>query len=297
MHQTAVHTGVAPYRPNSLDDGVPLLSTAKEGAYVQSPRPIEGVPVRANPVSFEDHFTQAAMFYRSLTEIEQLHIVEAFTFELGKCYEQGIKERELMVLANVDSDLCAQVAAGLGLPAPSGTPPETPLLSAALSQVVTEPGPIAGRKVGVVAGKGSDLAGIAKLRATLEGHGAKLLVIAPVGGMLGRGSRTEVVERTIATARSIEFDAILVARGTTPTNDIKLVVMLQEAYRHCKLLGAWGDGAQVLAAAGIPSDAAGVVTGDTMVRAFSDQVVRQLGLHRVWDRAVDVMASAVPPSV
>jgi catalase len=73
--------------------------------------------------------------------------------------------------------------------------------------------------------------------------------------------------------------------------------MLQEAYRHCKLLGAWGDGAKVLAAAGIPSDAAGVVTGDTMVRAFSDQVVRQLGLHRVWDRAVDVMASAVPPSV
>jgi catalase len=296
MHQTAVHTGIAPYRPNSLDDGVPLLSTPKEGAYVQSPRAIDGVPVRANPVSFEDHFTQAAMFYRSLTEIEQLHIVEAFTFELGKVYEQAIKERELMVLANVDSDLCAQVAAGLGLPAPSGTPPETPLLSAALSQVVTEPGPISGRKVGVVTDKGSDLAGIAKLRATLDGQGAKLLVIAPVGGMLRRGSRTEVVERTIATTRSVEFDAILVARGTTPTNDIKLVVMLQEAYRHCKVLGAWGDGREVLTAAGIPSDAAGVITGDTMVRAFSDQLVRQLGLHRVWDRAVDVMASAVPPS-
>ncbi len=295
MHQTAVHTGIAPYRPNSLDDGVPLLSTAKEGAYLQSPRPIEGVPVRANPVSFEDHFTQAAMFYRSLTPIEQLHIVEAFTFELGKCYEQGIKERELMVLANVDSDLCAQVAAGLGLPVPTGTPPETPVLSPALSQVVTEPGPITGRKVGVVAGPGSDLAGIAKLRSTLDRHGATLLVIAPVGGTLGRGSRTEVVERTIATTRSIEYDAILVARGA-PAADIKLVVMLQEAFRHCKLLGAWGDGADVLASAGIPSDAAGVVTGDSMVRAFSDQVVSQLGLHRVWDRALDVMASAVPPS-
>jgi catalase len=70
------------------------------------------------------------MFYRSLTPLEQAHIVEAFTFELGKCYEQAIKERELQVLANVDADLCAQVAAGLGLPAPDGSPaPEDALLS------------------------------------------------------------------------------------------------------------------------------------------------------------------------
>ena len=37
-------------------------------------------------------------------------VVEAFTFELGKVNEQGIKERELQVLANVDTDLCEQVA-------------------------------------------------------------------------------------------------------------------------------------------------------------------------------------------
>ena len=81
------------------------------------------------------------MFYRSLTPLEQAHIVEAFTFELGKCYEQAIKERELQVLANVDADLCAQVAAGLGLPAPKGSPRRDVTLSPALSQVVTEPGP------------------------------------------------------------------------------------------------------------------------------------------------------------
>ncbi len=46
------------------------------------------------------------MFYRSLSEVEKAHVVEAFTFELGKCYEKAIKERELEVLANVDADLC-----------------------------------------------------------------------------------------------------------------------------------------------------------------------------------------------
>jgi catalase len=296
MHQTAIHTGIAPYRPNSVDDGVPVLASEKQGAYVQSPRPIEGVPVRANPVSFEDHFSQPAMFYRSLTELEQAHIVEAFTFELAKVFSQEIKERELAVLAAVDSDLCAQVAAGLGLPAPSGAPPKESLLSPALSQIVTEPGPIAGRKIGVVADQGSDLSGIAKLRAAMESQGASVLVIAPVGGKLGKGARTEVVERTNATARSIEFDAILVAKGTAATGDIKLVLLLQEAYRHCKLLGGWGDGIEVLASAGIPADGAGVLTSGSMVRAFTDEVVTQLGLHRVWDRALDVMSSAVPPA-
>ncbi|MRT32937.1 catalase HPII, partial [Xylella fastidiosa subsp. multiplex] len=86
--------------------------------------------------------------------------VEAFTFELGKVYEQSIKERQLQVLANVDADLCRQVAAGLGLPAPGGEPvPDLPL-SPALSQIVTDPGPIDGREIGPGVGDDGDLAAI-----------------------------------------------------------------------------------------------------------------------------------------
>jgi catalase len=296
MHQTAIHTGVVAYRKNSLDDGHPLVATADEGGYVQVARRIEGTPVRANPVSFDDHYSQPAMFYRSLTPLEQAHIVEAFTFELGKCYDQAIKERELQVLANVDEDLCAQVAAGLGLPAPKGSPPETVTLSPALSQVVTEPGPIAGRKIGVIADAGANLAGIGKLRQAAVKLGATVLVIAPVGGVLAHGNHTETVERTLLTARSVEFDAIVIAGGTTPTGDIKLVLLLQEAFRHAKALGAWGDGAAVLEAAGIPADGAGVVTGNAVTKSFTDQLVAAVGLHRAWDRAPAVMASAVPPA-
>jgi catalase len=296
MHQTAIHTGLAPYRPNSIDSGEPMVATVAEGGYVQVPRPIEGTPVRANPASFGDHYSQPTMFYRSLTPLEQAHIVEAFTFELGKCYEQAIKERELQVLANVDEDLCAQVAAGLGLPAPKGSPAEDVVLSPALSQVVTEPGPIAGRKIGVIADAGADLAGIDKLRRAAEKQGASVLVIAPAGGVLGRGTREETVERTLLTARSVEFDALVVAGGTTPTNDIKLVLLLQEAFRHSKALGAWGDGTAVLEAADIATNSAGVVTGDSVAKSFTDQLVAAVGLHRAWDRAPDVMASAVPPA-
>jgi catalase len=295
MHQTAINTGRAPYRPNSIDGGEPLVTDADDGGYVPTPRPVAGPTVRAQPASFDDHFTQAAMFYRSLTDIEQAHIIEAFTFELGKCYEQAIKERQLEVLANVDADLCKQVAIGLGLPAPKGKPPTDVFESPALSQVIDTPGPIDGRKIGIIAGADSDLAGVAKLVQSIQRLGATPLVTAPLGGVLKSGRRSVIVERTLLTARSIEFDALVVAAGTKPTRDIKLIVLLQEAFRHCKPVAAWGDGTAALAAAGIDLDSPGVLVADTVNKSFTDALADAVGLHRVWERAVDVMASEVAP--
>ena len=295
MHQTAIHDGISPYLPNGID-AVPNVATEGEGAYVQVPRPIEGEVVRAAPVSFEDHFSQATLFFRSLTPVEQSHMVEAFTFELGKVFEQEIKERELAVLADVDDDLCSRVAAGLGLRAPKGSPARNVVVSPALSQIVDEPGPIDGRKVGVIADAGADLVGIAKLRRALAKFGAEVLVIAPFGGTLTNGAEELVVDRTLLTSRSIEFDALLVAGETEPTNDIKLVILLQETYRHCKALGAWGNGSAVLEDAGIPLSGEGMVTGKDVGKAFTHQLVASIGLHRTWARAEAVMASAVPPA-
>ena len=59
----------------------------------------------------------------------------------------------------------------------------------------------------------------------------------------------------------------MVADGTAPEADIKLVVMLQEAFRHCKTVGAWGSGTAVLEACGIAPDGPGVVLGATSSRA------------------------------
>src|SRR4051794_5660508 len=164
FHQMAVPSGVAPYLPNSLDGGQPKVAPARQGGYAQIPRPVAGEVVRAAPVSFDDHYTQAALFYRSLSAVEQQHLIDALTFELGKCYEKSVKERMLTVLANVDAELCEQVATGLGVGAPQGRPVGDVEVSPALSQVVTKPGPVAGRRIGVIADGSSDLAGIAKLR-------------------------------------------------------------------------------------------------------------------------------------
>ena len=118
MYQQAAHTGIAPYKPNSLDAGNPTETPIDKGAFIDVPRPVEGHVTRQSPASFEDHFSQARMFYLSLTETEKQHLIEAFSFELGKCYEEAIKLRYLDVLAHVDQELAETVADNLGLPHP-----------------------------------------------------------------------------------------------------------------------------------------------------------------------------------
>jgi catalase len=293
--QQGVPVGDAPYLPNSVDDGSPQPADFEHGGYVNVPRHVEGDVARGVPSSFDDHFSQPAMFYASLSDVEKTHTIEAYTFELGKVYEQEIKERTLGILAKIDSDLCEKVAAGLGLPVPDGKPVEHLAPSPALAQVKPGSFPIAGRQVGVVAGPDADLAGIAALRSALEDEGAQVKVIAPHGGTLGEGKNQQVVERTVVTARSIEFDAVVVADGAPKDSDIKSVVLLQEAYRQLKPFAAWGDGAEVLTSAGIDVDGPGVLTGKT-ADSLAKDLVAALGRHRVWEREELVTASAVPPA-
>jgi len=50
-------------------------------------------------------------------------------------------------------------------------------------------------------------------------------LIAETGGKLVNGDLTETVDRTLLTTRSIEYDAVVVAAGSTGLNDRKLAVL------------------------------------------------------------------------
>ncbi|MFF9126980.1 catalase [Streptomyces sp. NPDC014889] len=304
FHQSAVHRGVAPYRPNSLDGGCPFVAGADTGAYVEAPvRVPEGKKVREAPETFADHFSQARRFWLSMSPVEREHIIGAYTFELGKCYEQAVKERGLQSLANIDPELCAQVAAGLGLPAPR---PTVSLADVAPSPALSQVGrtwPTEGRIIGIVAGPDGDLDGVRAVRDAVLAAGMVPLVIAPSGGKLGNGDGALTVQRTYATARSVEFDAILLAgapglgadaygardakAGLTAaqqaTHDPRVSMLLSEAFRHGKAIGAWKGAEAALEAAGVPVDAPGVIVG-AGGPATLEEVTSLLGAHRVWER-------------
>ncbi|MEU1024424.1 catalase, partial [Streptomyces sp. NPDC005904] len=270
MHQTAVHAGTAPYRPNSLDGGCPFLAGADNGAFVEVPVEVPAAQkVRQAPASFADHFSQPRLFWRSMTPVEQEHIIAAYTFELSKCYEQAIKERALQVLANIDTELCRQVATGLGLPAPQPTENlADPEPSPALSQI-GKTWPVEGRIIGIVTDGESDLDGLRSVRRAVLDAGMVPLIVAPTGGQLDAGKEPIAVQRTFANARSVEFDALLIAgapapgadpygardakagepSGTGTAVDPRILLMAAEAFRHGKAIGGWAGADAALRAA------------------------------------------------
>ncbi len=283
FHQHGVHPGVAPYRPNSLDGGCPFLAAAETGAFIEVPTPLPAsTKRRVAPASYDDHFSQATMFYRSLHAVEQEHVASAFAFELGKCYEQTIKERALSVLAKVDAQLCATVAAELGLEpvVPTVIPADT-VVSPALSQIGKR-WPIEGRKVGVITGPDSDVREVAAIVATTAA--AKLVphVIASHGGTLDDDSGNLPVSRTYSTGRSVEFDAVVVAGSPA---DSRAAIMVNEAFRHLKAIAVLPAGTELLARAGVSADGEGVLTDSNPARV-AESLIGSLGEHRVWNRAM-----------
>ncbi|MFB8106812.1 MULTISPECIES: hypothetical protein [unclassified Streptomyces] len=104
-------------------------------------------------------------------------------------------------------------------------------------------------------------------------------------------------------ARSIEFDALLLAGATAPGADgygardakvddaaavaaridPRVLLLVAEAFRHGKAIGVWRGGDSVLAAVGVPVEAPGVVVADTGSAALG-AVTELLGAHRVWER-------------
>lgn len=205
-----------------------------------------------------------------------------------------MREHQLRALAKIDADLCARVAAGLGVPVPDGEPgdaspgagegpgagePDGVTRTAAISKVKDEPGPIAGRVIGVFATDDSDEEDLTELRVALDREQADLKVIAPHLGTAG----SQMVERTPATARSIEFDAVVVADGLSGSAlAAQPRSILEEEFRHGKAILAWGDGVEVLEACGIDTSAEGVLTDRELTLDLTEGLVRALGLHRAW---------------
>ena len=284
--------GVVNYEPNSLG-GTAAQASPAHGGFVSYPERVAGPKIRARSATFGDHFSQASMFYRSLTAVEQQHIVAALSFELGKVTVVAVQQRMLTLLANIDTGLVRQVAAALGLPAPAGHPNTRIATSPALSQERHARDTAKTRRVAILAADGVDGAAITAVRRHLTAAGATGDVIAPhLGHVASSTGAPLAVDKTLLTTASVMYDAVYVPGGagsiTTLRGDGDALHFVEETYRHYKPLAATNAGSALLTAAlagSVPDvlTEPGIVTGtspDTVGVTF----VGAIAQHRFWAR-------------
>lgn len=302
--QHTIPQGRTSYFKNSIGGGCPAL--ADEGVFRHYTERLDGQAMRKRAKSFENHYSQARMFWQSMSAVEAEHIVAAFAFELGKVEMPEIRSAVVEQLARVDGGLAAQVAAKLGLP----EPPEEPVddgvaASPALSQIGVSD-TIATRKIAVLAADGVDVVGTQRFIEQMGERGAIVEVLAPVaGGTLAGGSGGELpVDRSFTSMASVLYDAVVVACGprsiSTLSNDGYAVHFVTEAYKHLKPIGAYGAGVDLLRTAGITNRLAedtdvlndqSVITtkaaADELPDRFVEEFAAALARHRCWERRTD----------
>ncbi|WP_226681779.1 catalase [Sutcliffiella horikoshii] len=279
-----INKGPVSYHKNSLASNTPRPASEAEGGYVHYQEKVEGRKVRTRSNSFKDHFSQATLFWNSMSKPEKDHIKQAFSFELGKVKSKDVRQQVVDMFANVNMELAVAVAEAVGATKPSGSGSSVTKSSPALSQENTVKKP-ATRKVGVIISNDFQGKEVASVLESLKGQGMQPeLISAKLGMVKGSGGVELEVDHTFLTCDSVLFDALYVVGGKNVDKkfDRETTYFVEEAYDHFKPIGATHDGKQWLEKLEI-SGAPGVVLADEASQ-FVSRFVDAVSAHRHWNR-------------
>lgn len=315
--------GKVAYEPNSLKGGCPFHAGGNPQAFVSYNERISAQKVRARSSSFGDHISQAKLFFDSQTPGEQTHIKNAFSFELSKVKNPGVRDRMCQLLMFVDDKLAKDVSKAVGakLPAKPSMPPnpadpqnnivpenrsheaamaddvnlkpkvKLPKSSKALGIVANNPHEVRSRKVALIVSAKTQMSKITSVKASLAKHGISAELIVPTLSVQKNNEDVKDVEQCLSTTPSHRYDGAILFSKEDEYAEAKdkgaLIRFIGQAFKHCKTIGAVGDSESVLAKSTFSTheDAPGVVLMSSAVgKKDLDLFVDQLSAHRHWDR-------------
>ena len=315
-----INKGRVSYHPNSLGGGCPYQAKISEGGFSSFNDRIDAHKVRERSESFGDHFSQAKLFFNSQTATEKSHIVKALRFELGKVETTAVRVRMLGLLSQVDIQLAEKVAAGLGATIPTvlekplnkGVSPENEETgkyepqrtnssvesSDALSMIKnpTNSSTIASRKVAIICSEGVSEIAVKNMKNALLKEDAKGFVVAPQLGLILTDTGSINADYSFLTASSVLFDAVYIPHGqefkTLAQND-DVIEFLNDAYKHCKIIGADGEAIELINLAPfalkISNDDEGMIfSNDIASNTFTEKFIAAMSQHRFWMREADL---------
>lgn len=270
MHRMQINKGKVAYHPNSLGGGCPFQAQIAEGGFNSFEERIDSAKIRKRSKSFFDHFSQPALFYHSMSEHEQRHIQNAFSFELGKVKVVPIRQRMVDMLLEIDENLSQIVGDNLGLipkklPQPiTGSIPadgdlehyhsfkaELPIdASPSLSMATKLPDHIKAKNIAFLVADGVDDKTFTEVKKQLCEMDAVVKIIAPKQGFVTTRKGDQFpIDDSLLTAASVVFDAVYIPGGENIkklTTNADAVHFVAEAYKHCKPIAADGEGKELL---------------------------------------------------
>ena len=281
------------YEPNSLEPDGPREDPGR--GFTTYPSAVEGPKLRIRAESFADHYSQARMFYLSMTKPEQRHIENAFSFELGKVETRAVRQRMLGHLAIVDRGLAKEVAGKLGMvdEIPAFTPKVAPgdgiRPSPALSIVGKAPVTLKGRKIGVLVSDGFDQAMLDGIKAAATAEDAVVEIVAPKVGSVtpANGAAAMPADHALAAAPSVLFDAVVLVASADGARMLSrqaaALDWVRDAFSHLKIIGFNDAAATLVGEAGLADKA-----DDGMLPLRSsadiDAFIAKAKTQRIWER-------------
>ena len=276
MRQT-IDKGRVNYSPNSLGGGCPMANPENLRSFVHYAEKVEGHKIRKRSDSFQDHFSQATLFWNSLSEPEQDHLVSAAHFELGKVEHKEIRQRMVDLFNRVDHELAKRIAKGIGVPEPTEDMAKNHgRRSPALSMENTVKDSVKSRRIAILAADGFDRSQVMAMQQALQNAGASSKIVSKFGGTIRSAEGHEMdVDKMFVAAASIMFDAIYIPGGAKSIESLKqqgdAIHFINEAFKHGKPIAATAEGVELIQ----QSDIAGVVMVDPKL---SDQITSEKGV-------------------
>ena len=304
-HRQTVAKGPVSYEPNTLAHGSEFRVDGGAQGFQSHAEALEAPKLRRRSASFDDHFSQATLFWNSQSPAEKEHIVAAFQYELSKVETPAIRQRVVDNLVHVDPKLARKVAEPLGL-VPEGKAAAgragfrqaraKPLVEASPALSLDAPGAgIATRRVAVLVAPGVEIGALKIIQQALVDEHAQCKVVATHLGVVSTSSGQQLaVDCSFVTASSVTFDAVLVPGGAAHAQALAAhgdaVRFLLEAYRHCKPICLIGDAVELLRCIGVEPgmfsfDGVLISKGDPASRVpLAQEFVAAIARHRHWHR-------------
>lgn len=299
-HRTRIDVSPANYEPNSIGNNWPreTAPNAAQGGFSTFRERVMGMKERLRSPSFSEYYAHPRLFWLSQTDVEQQHIIDAFSFELGKVFRPYIRERVVDLLTHIDPALAQGVAAKLGikltqeqlhrpLPAPVNGLEKDP----SLSLYADSPEAILrSRRVTLLTADGVNASSLSVLREKLQAEGIHPVVLAPHAGTVEMDNgKSMTVSGTLEGNPSVLFDAVIVPDGEASIqalmNGSNVLEYLAQAYKHLKAIGLPGKARQLAQPANLPDapDDVGLVLAET-TEALIAPFLQVMKAHRCWFR-------------